>query len=267
MRLSFFSSPLSARSLLLLGFAASLAVHLLRSSFSRWLFISFPSFHLRFFLLRVSIVFPFWCVRIVFCCSPSLAVMLFSFSSFPFVFIGLAFGVSSLAFFILAPCSLVLCFAFIFIFSANLCTVLSHSSCPFSVVFYSYGTFPDVFSGLCSIFSFPVCSLGLSLLSFILLCFCFSVLSVVYGASVLRLPSFPWGFSGTFRVPNLFFGISFIFLFVSPVLVFSPLPHAFIRYSGVRFSSWGCYFSCGSCCGSAFLCPFVSAPPFPHAAV
>ena len=67
-------------------------------------FISFPCFRLRFFLIRVSIIFPCWCVRIVFWCSPSLEVMLFSLFSFSFVFIGLAYGVSSLAFFILAPC-------------------------------------------------------------------------------------------------------------------------------------------------------------------
>ena len=67
---------------LLRGFAAFLAVHLLQSKFSR-VFISFPSFRLRFFLLRVSIVFPCWCVRIVFGCSPSLAVILsLSFFSF-----------------------------------------------------------------------------------------------------------------------------------------------------------------------------------------
>ena len=56
-------------------------------------FYLLSSFRLRFFLLRVSIVFPCWCARIVFYCSPSLAVMLFLFFSFPFVFIGLTYGV------------------------------------------------------------------------------------------------------------------------------------------------------------------------------
>ena len=99
-----------------------------------------------------------------------------------------------------------------------------------ALCFSSYGTFPAVFSRLCSLFSFPVCSLGHSLLGFLLFCFCLSVLSVVYGVSVLRLPYFSWGFSSPFRVPHLFFGISFIFLFVFPSLqlVVSP-PPAFHR--------------------------------------
>ena len=80
--------------------------------------------------------------------------------------------------------------------------------------------FPAMFSGLCSLFSFPVCSLGHILLSFFLFCFCFSGFSIVYGVYVLRLPYFPWGFSGAFRVPHLFFGISFLLLFVFPSLQF-----------------------------------------------
>ena len=117
-------------------------------------------------------------------------------------------------------CSLFTCFAFICVFSASLCSVLSRSSCPFGVVFYSYGTFATVFSGLCSLFSFPVYFLGHSLLGFTLFCFCFSVLSVVSGVSVLRLLSFLWGFSSPFQVPHLFFGVSFTFVVVFPSLQF-----------------------------------------------
>ena len=64
--------------------------------------------------------------------------------------------------------------------------------------FSSYGTFPVVFSGLCSLFSFPVRSLGHTLLGFLVFCFFLSVLSDVYGATVLRLPYLPWGFSSPF---------------------------------------------------------------------
>ena len=148
-----------------------------------------------------------------------------------------------------------------------------------ALCFSSYGTFPAVFSRLCSLFSFPVCSLGLSLLGFLLFCFCLSVLSVVSGASVLRLPYFPWGVSSPFRVLHLFFGISFIFLFVLPslLLVFFPPPPAFhwvlwgsILFLGLlilmRFQLWLCFSlpfcicsTFSSCCGSGYSLRSFSA--------
>ena len=118
------------------------------------------------------------------------------------------------------------------------------------------------FSGLCSLFSFPVRSLGYSLLGFLLFCF-FCVLSDVYSATVLRLPAFPWGFSSPPRVPHLFFGLRSIFLYC---LCFSSIGHPSssscfcIGCSVVRFCSWGCF--CGSGCGSAFLSSFCFRSAF-----
>ena len=132
------------------------------------------------------------------------------------MFISLAYGVLSLTFFILA-----LVVAWL---SASLSFSLSRLAYaprrPFSFFLF----FPTVlflqFSGLCSLFSFSVHSLGHRLLGFLLFCFCLSVLSDVYGVSVLRLPYFPWGFPSPFRVPHLFISIRSIFRFVFASLQF-----------------------------------------------
>ena len=114
---SLFSFTLSARLLLLRGFAAYLAVCLLGSTFSRCVFISFPSFRLRFFLLRVSIVFPCWCVRIAFGC-----LSLTCSNTFLFLFFSFCVHWSCLQCFVScfvpsgSVCRLVTCFAFIFVF-------------------------------------------------------------------------------------------------------------------------------------------------------
>ena len=135
----------------------------------------------------------------------------------------------------------------------------------------SSSAFPAVFSGLCSLFSFPVRSLGRSLLSFHLFVSFFSVLSDVSSATVLRLPSFPWGFSSPPRVPHFFFGLRFIFLYClcfSPVLVISPPPPAFAS-DVLGFISVLGVASAPAVLAVAppFFHPFVSATRFPHAAV
>ena len=97
-RLSF-SYPLSPLFLLLWGFADLLTVHLLRSSFSLG-FLSFTSFRLRFFHLRVPMVFPCWYVHLLSVASPSIYGY-FSFLSF--ICFSLASTVLSLALFLLPP--------------------------------------------------------------------------------------------------------------------------------------------------------------------
>ena len=105
-----FSSPLSARSLLLRGFTAFLAVRLCRSSFLVG-FLSFASFCLRFFHLHVAILFPCWCIRFAFSC--------FSLDFF-FSFLFLSYSLVSLPLFCLLLCSswlrvslcVLLCFPF-----------------------------------------------------------------------------------------------------------------------------------------------------------
>ena len=153
-----FSLPLSARSLLLWSFAASLTVHLLRSSIFLLGFLLLSQLSSSVPFLTCLDNLPCWCVCIVFCCSPSLAVMLFSFFSFLFVFIGLAYGVLSCFLHSGSLCSLVICFTFLFVFSASLCAVLSRSSCFFGVVFF----FLQYFS----------CSVFLTLLAILFSCAC-----------------------------------------------------------------------------------------------
>ena len=136
--------------------------------------------------------------------------------------------------------------------------------------FSSYSTFSAAFSGLCSLFSFPVRSLGHNLLNFLMFCFFLSVLSDVYGATVLRLPYFPWRFSCPFRVPHLFFGTRLIFLFVfaSPILVISPPPPAFTSEVLGFDSVIGVAPSPAvPAVAPPFFRPFVSVPGFPLAAV
>ena len=152
-----FLHPLSDRSLLLRGFAASLAVPLLRSAFF-------------FFCVHRSYLRCF-----VSCFLPSDYV-----------------------------CSLVTCFAFLCVFSPSLCSVLSRSSCPLALYFIPTVLLLLCFPDFVSRFLF-VCILLVIVSSTFSCLFLFSMLSVVSGVSVLRLLSFPWGFSPAFRAPLLFF--------------------------------------------------------------
>ena len=120
-------------------------------------FLSFASFRLRFFLFRVAMVFPCWCLQIAFgCFSLAFADQISLSFSFPLVFIGLTSAVSSCFVYPGSVCRLVKCFIFLFVLP-RLCAVLS-SSLPLLSASLSFilRWFPAEFSGLCLLFSFPV---------------------------------------------------------------------------------------------------------------
>ena len=143
----------------------------------------------------------------------------------------------------------------------------SCSFCSFGVVVF----IPTVFSGLCWLFSFPVQSLGPSLLGFLLFCF---FLFCAFGCFRFACPasySFPWGLfpSSSSFAPLIRHPLRFpICLGFSPLLVVSPPPPppafvldvlGFILFLGLLllwFRPWL----------SLFFHPFVSVPCFPHAA-
>ena len=147
--------------------------------------LSFASFLLRFFHLRVALVLPCWCVHIVFGCF-SLAfsdrISRFSFPCIPrsrfcvFVFCFVPPG---------SVCRLVPCFVFLFVFS-RLCAVLSLPVLSVLLSFFMQW-FPAEFSRLCLLFSFTVPSLGRSL-SFLRYVSFLSVLLGVYRKIILPIP-------------------------------------------------------------------------------
>ena len=124
-----------------------------------------------------------------------------------------------------------------------------------------------MFSGLCSLFSFPVRSLGNSLLDFLLVCFlsflCFWVFPV--RLSCVFLSSF-----GAFPV-LLFLGLCFVFLHCfcfSPVLVISSPPLGFpSAVLGLGFVLGVALAPMVPDVAPPLFRPFVSAPRFPHAAI
>ena len=116
-------------------------------------------------------------------------------------------------------CSLVPCFAFLSVLSPSLCSVLSRSSCSLALSFILTVLFLLCFLDFVSHFLFMCIFLVIVSSAFSCLCL-FSVLSVVSGVSVLRLLAFPWGLFPAFRVPLLFFCISFMFWVVFPSVLF-----------------------------------------------
>ena len=149
-------------------------------------FLSFPSFRLRFFHVRVTIILPCCMRTLLSVASPSLWVINFSFFSFPLYYRSpFRCFVSCIAHPSFMGC-LVACFAFLFLFP-RMCAVLSRTlTVLLASLSFFLRWFPAAFSELCSLFSFLVHSLGHSLLSFLLLFF-FSVLSGLYSAFVLHL--------------------------------------------------------------------------------
>ena len=229
--------------LLLWGFATSLAVHLLWS----WIFslgfylpsqlsssvLSLPS------LDSIPLLVYAHCFLLLF----SLAVILLSFFSFSFVFIGIAYGVSSLAFFNLTPFVAWFSSSLSFLFSRLayapsflVLPVLSELCFLPTVLFLQ--CFPDFvrcFLFLCVLL--VIVSLVFSCFVSVFLCFrLFMVrLSCVFLTS---LGAFPVFFE--FRISSLTSASFSYSSFLLSILVFSPAPPAFIRYSGVRFCSWSC---------------------------
>ena len=160
----------------------------------------------------------------------SFASVVFSFS---FVFIGLACSVSSLALFLLAPCAAWLRASLSFAFSRLeyaqsfiVLPVLSALSFIPKVLFLP--CFPDFVRGFLFLCIFLV--IVSSVLS------CFVSVFLCFRLFLVRLLSFPWGFSSPFQVSHRFFGVSFIFIVVFPSLQFwysLLLLLLFIGYSGV----------------------------------
>ena len=133
----------------------------------------------------------------------------------------------------------------------------------------SYSAFPAVCSGLCSLFSFPVRPLGHSLLGFLPFCFfLFGAFGCLWfdcpESFLLPLGAFPvlLEFRTSSSASDSF---SYLSLLLSSTGSLFSSSCFCIGCPGVRFCSWGCYFSCGSGCGSAFsfilLFPLLSFPP------
>ena len=133
----------------------------------------------------------------------------------------------------------------------------SRSSCSFSVVvFLPTMLCPAVYSGLCLLFSFPVRSLGLSLLGFLLFCF---FLFCAFGCLRFDCPASSFLPLGAFPVLLKFrtsssasASFSYLSLLLFSTGSLSSSSCFCIGCPGVRFCSWGCYFSCSSGPGSAF---------------
>ena len=122
-----------------------------------------------------------------------------------------------------------------------------------------------MFSGLCSLFSFPVRSLGHSHLGFLLFCF---FLFCAFGSLLCDCPESSLVSLGPFQSSSCSAPLlrTLLRLPVLSLLLSSP-GHLYsswfpIGCSEVRFCSWGCYCSCCYGCCSTFVSSFCIRSAF-----
>ena len=152
-------------------------------------------------------------------------------------------------------CSLVMCFAFLRVFSPGLCSVLSRSSCSLALSFLAAVLFLLCFGTLLAIF-FHVYSLGHRLLGFLLFVSIFSPFSCFWCVCPTS-SGLPLGLVHAVWVPLLFFGISFPFSVVFPSILFWYARRLLLSSDLLGFAYFvGFAFSCCSGCGSTFSLPF-----------
>ena len=245
-------SSLSPRLLLLQGFAALLAIRLLRSS-SRWVFCPLPASS-SVFRLRVLMVFSCWFIH-------SFQLPLLQFMGLllllSFICFSLASALSCLVWFILLSSVHLLSASLPF---PGLCAFLSHSLpvCPASLSFFHGGCLVHVLA----FDPFFLYSLFVLVSSVSSVLFFFSVLSRLYNSFVLCLSSllcspFQSSSSTPLLRPPLGFPVLSLLL-CSPERLYSSSWFFPLVVMGFGFCSLACCGSYGSGCYSTFVLSFAA---------